>query len=242
MNTTGSPGAATTERDGARTHIFLQPIAAPAVLGNLAGAAAFLLFGVWFAGAMGGRTSAMAMWPFILLFGGIGQVAAGVMSIRARDAVGMGTFMSWGAFWIGYGFLWLLDVTHTITLPLFTSGFGSLGQWFMYMAVISWTLAIAALGRSPGEFVSTALAATGATITCASLMAGGAGWQHVGGWVFVAGSAVMFYHATALTLNALYGKVILPQLSLNPEANKLGASPLSPVEFEHGEPGVKVGQ
>ena len=73
----------------------------------------------------------------------------------SRANSGMSLFAMWGGFWIGYGILWRLDTTGTIALPPFTVGFGPLGQVFIYMAVITWTTAFAALGRSPLRFLST---------------------------------------------------------------------------------------
>jgi succinate-acetate transporter protein len=234
--------SSTARLNGITTHIFLQPIAAPAALGYFAGATGFLLFGVWLGGGLGGTKDAVAMFPFLLLFAGFGQFSAGVWSVKARDAVGASLFMSWGGFWIGYGLLWLMDAVGTITLPTFGHGFEALGQWFIYMAVVTWTVAIAALGRSPGQFVSQAVAAAATTIAAAGLIAGSHGWQEAAGWVFVAASALFLYHSTALIINALFGRVVLPHLSRRPEENKLGAEPLAPIEFPHGEPGIKVGQ
>lgn len=232
----------TVHGDGVQTSIFLQPIAAPSVLGYFGGAAAFLLFGVWFAGALGPAKNAIVLFPFLLLFGGIGQLGAALWSYKARDAVAASLHGVWGGFWIAYGLLWLLDATGVLALPLFSKGFEPLGQWFIYMAVITWTTAFAALARSPGQFFSQAVAAGAATIACAGLIAGSAGWQHAAGWVFVAASALFMYHGAALMLNALYGRVVLPHFNWRGEENKLGAHPLDPIEFPQGEPGVKVGQ
>lgn len=234
-----APGASTDE--SVRVSSFLQPIAAPSVLGYLAAASGFLLFGVWFAGALGGIKGATAIFPFLLLFAGVGQLAAGVWSIRARDASGMALFAMWGGFWIGYGVLWLLDTTKTIALPPFTLGFGALGQVFMYMAVITWTTAFAALARSPLRFLSHATAATAATIACASLIAGAPGWQAIAGWLFVATAGLFLYHATASMLNGLFGFVVLPHFSWRRQENAIGGQPLAPFEFEDSEPGIKAG-
>ncbi len=220
---------------------FLQPIAAPTVLGYFAAASGFLLFGVWFAGALGGVKGATAIFPFLLLFSGIGQLAAGVWSIRARDASSMSLFALWGGFWIGYGILWLLDVTGTSVLPSFTFGFGALGQVFIYMAVITWTTAFAALARSPLRFLTHATAGTAATIACASLIAGAAGWQAIAGWLFVATAGLCLYDATASMLNGLFGMVVLPHFGWRREENVLGAHPVVPFEFDDSEPGIKAG-
>lgn len=236
------PASSVVGREAVQTSIFLQPIAAPTVLGYFAGASGFLLFGVWLAGELGAARGAAVLFPFLLLFSGVGQFSAGLWSYKARDAAGASIFGVWGGFWIAYGLLWLLDVAHVIKLPLFTHGFQPLGQWFIYMAVITWTTAFATLARSPFQFVSQAIAGAATTIACAGLIAGSAGWQHAAGWVFVAASALYMYHGTAYMLNALFGVVVLPHFSWRREENAFGAEPLQPIEVPEGEPGVKVGQ
>jgi succinate-acetate transporter protein len=237
----GAQGTPVQQADGVRVSSFLQPIAAPTVLGYYAAASGFLLFGVWFAGALGGVTGATAIFPFLLLFAGIGQLAAGIWSIRARDASSMSLFAIWGGFWIGYGVLWLLDVTGTIALPAFTIGFGALGQVFIYMAVITWTTAFAALARSPFRFLTHATAGTAATIACVSLIAGAPAWQAIAGWLFVATAGLCLYDATASMFNALFGVVVLPHFSWRRDQNLLGRHPVEPFEFEDSEPGLKAG-
>lgn len=230
--------------NGARATIFLQPIAAPSVLGDFAGASGFLLFGVWLAGGLGASPvkSGIALFPFILLFAGIGQLGAAMWSYKARDAVAASIHGAWGGFWLGYGFLWLLDAGGLVTLPIFGHGFEALGQWFIYMSVITWTTAFAALARGPGLFVAHAVAGAAATVTCAGLIAGAPGWLHAGGWVFVAASALFIYYGAALLLNAVFGRVVLPHFNWRPEENRLGAVSGAPLEYSQGEPGVKVGQ
>jgi succinate-acetate transporter protein len=244
MSALDARSAPTGEAEGVRTTIFLQPIAAPSVLGNFAGASGFLLFGVWLAGGLGGlpAKTAVPLFPFILLFAGFGQLGAAMWSYKARDAVAASIHGAWGGFWIGYGFLWLLDAAKVITLPIFAHGFEALGQWFIYMSVITWTTAFAALARGPGLFVTHAVAALAATVACAGLIAGSHGWQEVAGWIFVAASALFIYHGTALMLNALFGRVVMPHFNWRREENVLGGVSGNPLEYAQGEPGVKVGQ
>lgn len=234
----------TAAADGVPASIFLQPIAAPSVLGYFAGASGFVLFGIWLAGGIATTpTNAATLFPFLLLFSGVGQLGAAMWSYKARDAVAASIHGVWGGFWIAYGLLWLLDVTHVLTLPVFGHGFQPLGQWFIYMAVITFTTAFAALGRSPGQCFSQAAAGAAATIAAAGLIAGSTGWLEVSGWVFVGAGALFIYHATALMLDAIFGRVVLPHFTWRRDENAFGAQPLWPIEFEHeGEPGVKVGQ
>lgn len=67
---------------------------------------------------------------------GIGQLSAGLWSLRARDAAGASLFCIWGGFWIGYGLRWLLDALGTFSLPSFGAGFQPLGQVFIYLGCL----------------------------------------------------------------------------------------------------------
>lgn len=244
MSTTSDPRVPVGDGNGLRASIFLQPIAAPSVLGDFAGATGFLLFGIWIGGGISTTPqNAIVLFPFLLLFAGVGQLAAGMWSSRARDAVAASIHGVWGGFWIAYGLMWLLDVTHVLALPVFGHGFQALGQWLIYMAVITFTTAFAALGRSPGQFVAQATAGAATTVACAALIAGSSGWLAASGWIFVAASALFMYQGTALLLNAIFGRVVLPHFSRQREENRPGARPFWPIQIEEeGEPGVKVGQ
>ena len=73
MQLQGRPG-----RPEAR--IVLQPVAAPSVLGYFALASALIVYGSWFAGGWGTEKDASSFFPFLLLFGGVGQL--GVTLLR----------------------------------------------------------------------------------------------------------------------------------------------------------------
>jgi succinate-acetate transporter protein len=219
--------------DAPPARIFLQPIAAPAVLGYFALAGALFIWGSWFAQGWGTEQDPSSFFPFLLLFGGVGQLAAALWSYRARSAVAAALHGSWAGFWLGLGLIYLLETTHTITVPARGTEWQSLGQWFIYMSVVSWTTALAALPRSPVGFLAQATLGTGAAIAAVGLLLGSTGWQEVAGWVFVAAGALGFYVGAALMLDAVYGKVALPVL-------RRGKA--QPIEYALGDPGVKVGQ
>lgn len=199
---------------------MLQPLAAPSVLGYFALASALIIWGSWFAGGWGTEKDTGAFFPFVLLFGGVGQLGAALWSYRARGAVSAALHGSWAAFFLGLGLIYLLATTHTIVVPARGMEWQSLGQWFIYMAVVTWTTAFAALARHPEGFVAQAVLAAGATIAAAALIAGSPGWQHAAGWVFVA----------AATLCFLAGAATMVRQAPDPLA------------YERGDPGVKVGQ
>lgn len=213
--------------------IFLQPIAGPAVLGNFALASALFVYGLWFAQVWGTESDASAFFPFLLLFGGFGQLGAALWSYRARNAVAAALNGSWGAFWIGIGITYLLATTHTIDVPARGTHWGSLGQWLIYMAVITATTAFAVLARSPVAFLAQATLTAGAAFGAAGALEASAGLEAAAGWLFVVAAALLFYVGAALMVDATYGVRVLP----------VGRAPrAAPIAFDRGDPGVKVGQ
>jgi succinate-acetate transporter protein len=184
--------------------------AAPAVLGYLALGSALVIFGSWFAGGWGTEKDAAAFAPFVLFFGGFGQLAAALWSFRARAAVGAVLHGSWAAFWLGIALIQLLGAAHAISVPARGAEWQSLGQWLIYMAVISWTTALAALRRSPVGALAQAVLGTGAALAAVGLIEGAAGWQHVGGWLFVAAGALSYYLAAGIMIDVVVGASVLP--------------------------------
>ena len=55
----------------ASTRVFLQPIAAPSILGLFGFATATLMVGAWMAGWYGNALTPLALFPFVLTAGGI---------------------------------------------------------------------------------------------------------------------------------------------------------------------------
>lgn len=204
-----------------QARIFLQPIAAPSVLGYFALGSALIIWGSWFAEAWGTQKDASSFFPFLLLFGGVGQLAAAMWSYRARAAVTAALHGSWAAFFLGVALIYLLATTHTIAIPARGAEWQSLGQWLIYMSVVTWTTALAVAPRSPIGFLAQGTLGSGAAIGAAALLLGSAGWEKVAGWVFVAAATLAFCAGAALMLTSGGG---------------------DPVAYEHGDPGVKVGQ
>jgi succinate-acetate transporter protein len=216
-----------------RARVMLQPIAAPTVLGNLALGSALVIFGSWFAGGWGTEQDAIAFAPFLLFFGGFGQLAAALWSYRARGAIGAALHGSWAAFCLGVALIYLLGGAGAVDVPARGAEWQSLGQWLIYMAVISWTTALSALPRNPVGALAQAALGTGSALAAVGLIDGAAGWEQVGGWLFVAAGTIAYYVAAAVMVDAVHERSTLPL------ARRRAAQPL---EHERGDPGVKVGQ
>src|SRR5205085_10992835 len=101
-----------------QTRVFLQPLAAPSVLGLYGFAGATFIVAANLAGWYGNHTtSPLYLAPFALAFGGIAQFLAGMWAYRARDALATAMHGMWGSFWIGYGILNVLLATHALPAP-----------------------------------------------------------------------------------------------------------------------------
>jgi succinate-acetate transporter protein len=229
-------------RDGVATRVFLQPIAAPSVLGLFGFAGATFIVASNMAGWWGTPTSGLALAPFAAMFGGLAQFLAGMWAYRARDAIATAMHGMWGAFWLAYGILNILIAAHALTPPAPWFHNPELGFWFFALAAITASGALAALTESIGLFAVLSTLAAGSGIAAGAFIYGSHGWVQVAGWLFVFSAGFAWYVATAMMLAAAGGMVVLPLGKYKRAANVPGRKPTRPIELEWAEPGVKMGQ
>ena len=222
------------------TRVFLQPIAAPSILGLFGFAGATFMVAAHLAHWYGNAQSLNYIWPFAATFGGIAQFAAALWGYRARDGLATAMHGMWGAFWMGFGILFLLNTVHALTVP--TGQFVEFGYWFLVLAAITAAGAIAALGESLGFFAVLSPLAVGSAFAAVGYITGTEGWLHAAGWVLLASSWIAVYVGSALMLASTFGRTILPLGKYRRAANVPGEKFVRPLEFELGEPGVKQGQ
>jgi uncharacterized protein len=227
------------------TRVFLQPIAAPSILGLFGFAGATFMVAAHMAGWYGGPTSGTYLFPFAATFGGLAQFAAGMWAYRARDGLATAMHGMWGAFWIAYGILQLLVATGAITLP--TGQFTEFGYWFLVLAVITGFGALAALGENLGITAVLATLTVGSAFAAVAFLTGstattGNGWETAAGWILLASSVLAAYTAGAMMIAGTWGRTILPLGEYRKAANVPGKRPIRTLEYELGEPGVKHGQ
>lgn len=223
----------TTYPPNATPQVFLQPIAAPSILG---------LFGL--AGATFVIATHMASWPgamrplylvpFAAVFGGLIQIFAAMWAYKARDGLATGLHGTWGAFFLSYGIM-------AIFLPRGAGApaaavFTELGYWCIVLAAISWTCLAAAIAENKAMVTVVTLFAAGATLSAIGLLAGSDGLLIVAGYVLIIGSICAWYTGSALMVNESHGR----------EVWKLGRSAharqMPRVIVGMGEPGVIRGQ
>jgi len=231
-------GAYDVDPDFWREHsqISLQPVAAPSILGLYGFAGATFIVASNLAGWWGDGTSAVYLFPFAAFFGGVAQLLAGMWAYRARDGLATAMHGTWGAFWLGYGLLFLLVATHVLTVP--TGAFVALGYWFIVLAAITWAGAAAAFFESVGLTAVLTLLAAGSTFAAIGYTLGESWAQTTAGWLFICSAVAAWYVATAMMLQGVRGTPVLPV----GKRESASTSPLGLIQFRPGEPGVRHGQ
>jgi uncharacterized protein len=230
------------EWDGIPARIFLQPVAAPSVLGLFGFAGATFMVSANLAGWFGSTTSSpLFLFPFAAIFGGVAQFTAGIWAYRARDALATAMHGTWGSFWIAYGFLWWLIANHTITPPTGSTNV-PLGYWFIVLAAITLSGTIASMAESGALFSVLGTLTAGSVLLAISYLIGSSTLLAWGAWVLIVSACLAWYTATAMMLTATTGRTVLPMFKRSREHNVPGGHPLVPVQYAEGEPGIKMGQ
>ncbi|HET9076733.1 MAG TPA: GPR1/FUN34/YaaH family transporter [Acidimicrobiales bacterium] len=236
---------ATSEADEAwlsRTRIFLQPIAAPSVMGLFGFAVATMMVGAWQAGWYGDSSTPLILWPFTLVAGGLLQIIAAVACFKARDSIALGVHAIWGAFWLAWSTLQILVALHVMApLPLGSAN-GGFGFWFIGLALVTMSGFFASLAQSGLLAITLGTLSAGSALTAAGFWAGSLGTTRAGGWLFVISAAAAWLFATAMQLEGSFGRTIIPLGKLNAASNIPGRSATRPIERAAGMPGVRVGQ
>ncbi len=227
-------------RDHAR--VFLQPIAAPSILGLYGFACATFMVTAHQVGWFGSASSPLLIFPFATAAGGIAQGAAAILSYKARDGLATAVHGIWAAFWLGYGFLNFMIALKLIPAPAPHAAVPELGYWFFTLAAVTLVGMIASLAESLALTSVLAPLWVGAGLLGVFYTVGGTGWEKVGGYVTMASAFTAFYVASAMMLAGTFGRVILPLGKYRKEANVPGGRHTYPIQFELGEPGVKQGQ
>lgn len=217
-----------------QAQIFLQPVAAPSILGFFGLAASVFILGAYHADWFGGGRSDYLIFPFIAFVGGLAQFLAGMWAYRARDGVATALHGIWGAFFMAYGFLFLLAAMGTITLP--TGSFVALGYWYLAMAGITWTITAAAFAESGMMGIVSFVLSIAVSFLAIGFLIGNGVVLAIGGWAFVVAAAFAWYTAAALMVDTAYGRRVLPVIRFGP------ARMNRPMNAGYGEPGVVPGQ
>jgi succinate-acetate transporter protein len=226
----------------ARPRVFLQPIAAPSILGLAGFASATFIVASNIAGWWGTPTSGEVLAPFCAMFGGLAQFTAGMWAYKARDAIATLAHGTWGAFWLAYGILNILLATHVLAAPVPWYHNPEVGFWFFALAITTGIATVAALTESLGLTAVLSSLAAGSGILAGAYIFGSHGWAVVAGWVLVFSAGFAWYTVMAMVLAGATGRTILPLGKYKKAANVPGGNVIRPIQLEWAEPGVKMGQ
>lgn len=232
VTTVEDHGAGSQTADAAPTQIYLQPIAAPSVLGLFGFAGATFIVAAHMAHWYGGANTDLYLASFAATFGGIAQFAAGMWAFKARDAVATAMHGMWGAFWIAYGILQYQFVSGELHRP--TGAFPALGYWFIVLAAITWMGSWAAAAENKVVAAVLLFLAGGSTLAAIGELAGSDGLRVIAGDLFIISAILAWYAASAMMLEgAFHHQVLRAGKATNHEASLVSGV---------GEPGVIRGQ
>jgi succinate-acetate transporter protein len=225
------------------TTIALQPIAAPSILGLYGLAGATFVVAANIAGWYGNDLlTPLILFPFAAVFGGVAQLLAGMWAYRARDGLATAIHGMWGSFWIGYGVYFLLVALGALPGPAADPlAAGAFGFWFVALAAITWVGTLAAVAENAALTAVLGTLAAGSTLLAIALLAGTALLETIAGYVLVASALLAWYTASAMVLEGAFKRVVLP-VGKKGTRERAGAVPRYPIQYDAGEPGVKVGQ
>lgn len=226
----------------ALARVFLQPIAAPSILGLAGFAGATFIVASNLAGWWGTPDSPLVLAPFAAMFGGLAQFLAGMWAYKARDAIATLAHGTWGSFWLAYLILNILVATGKVTEPTPWFHNPEVGFWFFALAITTGIAAFAAVAESLGLVAVLTTLAGGSGILAGAFIYGSHLWVEVAGWVFVFSAGFAWYMVAAMLLAYAAGRTILPTFKYQRAANVPGRQPVRPIEVEWAEPGVKMGQ
>ncbi len=139
-----------------------------------------------------------------LVFGGLCQMLAGFQEQKLGNNFGYSAFVSYGAFWIGLGIIWICN-----HLGVFPSNGTDVG-WFL----IAWTgyttlMWVASMRVHKAMFITFSLLLAGFVL----LDVGHFGFpmlNTVAAYVLIVCALMAWYMMAAIIINDLAGKVVLP--------------------------------
>ncbi len=215
--------------------VFLQPVAAPSILGLFGFAGATFIVSAYMAGWYGTANSPMLLFPFVAIFGGLAQFLAGMWAYKARDGLATAMHGTWGSFWMAYGFLYLLAALGYVTVPAGIV-FQELAFWFIVLAVTTWAVTWAAFAENASMALLLGFLAAGSTLSAIGYLYGINLAVMAAAYCFIISAIIAWYTATALMLNSAFGREVL-------SLGKFSHAEEKPkVAFGLSEPGVQHGQ
>jgi succinate-acetate transporter protein len=148
-----------------------------------------------------------------LVYGGFGQLLAGMWEFARKNTFGAIAFTSYGSFWISYYVLghFVLPGVKPADVPtavgVFLLGWTIITFYLIFPAM---RINVAVLGVFIALTVTFVLLTIGAFHSSTSL-------NKAGGWAGIVTAAIAFYASAAGVINETFKKVLVPVISLAPK-------------------------
>lgn len=223
-----------------RTRLVLTPTAPPSILGLFGFAAATFIVAAYLCEWYGNARTPIYIFPFVALFGGLAQFVAGMFAYKARDGLATAMHGMWGAFWLAWGTIYLLDATGAITVPA-GAHFTELGFWFVALGAITWLGAIAALRVSVALTGVLTTLAIGSTLAAVAFLAASHPLVMIAGYAFIVSAVLAWYTAGAMMIEGTFHRSVLPIGKLD-RSGHMSRTPTDVIEYPVGMPGAHAGQ
>ncbi|MGH9582350.1 MAG: acetate uptake transporter [Bryobacteraceae bacterium] len=188
-----------------RTRIYLQPIAAPSILGLYGFAGATFMVAANMAHWYGSAYSGLYLFPFAAIFGGLAQFLAGMWAFKARDGLATAIHGMWGSFWMAYGILMIIFAVGKIPPSMAAQ---EEGFWFIVLAAITWVGAVCARAENNGLLTVLAFLAACSTAAAFGDLAGSEWVMILAGWLLIISAIAAWYTASAMMLNDKFGREV----------------------------------
>jgi uncharacterized protein len=220
-------------RRNAAARIYLQPIAAPSILGLYGFAGATFMVAANMAGWYGSGDTIMYLIPFVAIFGGLAQFLAAMWAFKARDGLATAAHGTWGSFWLAFGVLNLMVAAGKIAAPGMLSP--AIGYWFIVLAAITWMCTLAGFAESIGLGTFLGVLSIGSTLEAIARLTGSGGVHIAAGYALVISAIVAWWVASAMMFEEAYGHPVVGVGRRTRPSNTV-------VTVGVGEPGVIRGQ
>ena len=142
-----------------------------------------------------------------LCYGGIAQIIAGVLEFKKNNTFGGTAFVSYGFFWLSLDTILLLPAA----VPKFAPDDPSLGAYLFIWGLFTLGFFIGTLRLSVAlQVVFGTLTILFFLLAAEHFFAPGEGFSHFTGYEGIICGLSAMYTGTALLLNEVYGKTLLP--------------------------------
>jgi succinate-acetate transporter protein len=218
------------------TTMFIKPIAAPSALGLASFFAAAWMYGTWLAGWFSNDYAPCEFWPWLFIFGGVGQLVASYQSFNARDNMTLVFHWAWGSFFIFISVWFYLTCFGYLPAGRFADPLGHQGSiaWvFLILIFVQSLVLLSSLGRDLIWFLGMAVLETAVILFFLGYIIATGALVKIAAYFLIVASVLTFYRSAAWLIAENHHVGWLPIFTSPLQAY----NPI--VKIPIGEPGIK---